>query len=104
MDQQGLFHLARVDVRAAGYDEVLRPVAERQAAVGAQEADIAGAKPSLLDGLAAGIVIVPVPAHDDIAATQYLADLSSSQAVAALVGDRQLDTGPRPADRSENGV
>ena len=46
--EQGVLHLGRVDVLAAGHDHVLDPVVQEQVAVLAQPPGVAGAEPPVL--------------------------------------------------------
>jgi hypothetical protein len=47
MAQQHFFHLARVHVGAAGHDEVLAAILERQEPIRIERAQVAGPEPSV---------------------------------------------------------
>ena len=101
MAQQHLFDLARIDVRAAADDQVLRPVHQGEEAVVVERAHVAGVEPPAAQRGGGRLGVAPVALHHRVAAHQHLAGRSSRQGSIVLVGDEDLDPGLGDADRRE---
>ncbi len=101
MQQQRLLHFARIDVRSAADDEVLRAVDERQIAAGVQPADIAGVQKAMRERARRRLGIPPVAPHHRRPAHQDFADVSGRQLPIVGIGDAKLDPELRRADRRE---
>ena len=86
MRQQRFLDFARIDIGAAGDDDVLGAVRQRQEAVFIEPADIAGAQPAVLQRLGIGLGIVPIAEHHGRSLGLDLAGLARGQRLP--VGDR----------------
>src|SRR5215211_7939388 len=74
------------NVAPAVLEDLLLAPGDREEAVVVQLAEVAGVEEALgVDGLLRGVLVLPVPAHDDAAADEHL----------AVVGDAELDAGQR---------
>ncbi len=104
MREQHFLHLARIDVRSAADDDVLRAVAQRHVAARVARAQVAGMQPSVAERFARGCRIVPVTGHYDIASAHDFAYLADRQRRTARIDDRDINAGARPSDRPENRV
>ena len=101
MGEQHLLDLARIDVGAAGDDEVLGAVLEVQIAVGVEGADVAGVQPAAAQGRGRGLVVAPIAGHHHVAAAEDFAGLARRQWPVLRVRNHHLDAGIRPAGRGE---
>ena len=81
--------LARVDVEAAGDDQLFDPPADRKRAVPADLAHVTGAEESIgCEGLVGGLWVAPVAGENLAALEEHLVELA----------ELHLDTGKRIAD------
>src|SRR5262245_14899260 len=78
--EQHLLDLARIDVGAAGDDDVLGAVLERQIAVGVEGAEVAGVQPAIAQGVGGSRRILPIAGHHHVAATENFAALAPGRA------------------------
>ena len=104
MGEQGVLHLRRVDVLAAGHDHVLDPVVQEQVAVLAEPPGVTGAEPPVLRDDRSGLRrLVPVAEHGLVRPGQDLADrarrAASSPVAESTMRSSTWEKG-RPADRS----
>src|SRR5207249_11639321 len=80
-----LLHFARVDVLAAADDHVLDPADDVDVALLVHGGEVAGVHPARrVDRLARRLLVVPVAAHDDVAAAAQLAGRAPGQDHAGL--------------------
>ncbi len=104
MREQHLLHLARIDVRAAADDEILRAIDQRQEALRVERADVAGMEPAVGERRGAGVGIHPVPAHDGRSAHQDFAGRPRRERMIVGIGDDHVDAGLRDTHRADPGV
>src|SRR5215210_3104728 len=72
-------NLARIDVGAAGNDQILGAVLEGEITVSVESADVAGMQPPAAQRLRARLRIAPIAGHDDVAAAEDFAELANRQ-------------------------
>ena len=92
-----LFHLARIDVVAAGDDDVLCPVEQVEVTLVVEEADIAGVQPTVSQGLGRGFRVVPIARHHYFAAGDDFTDFALRKLTVVAIDDPNFDIG---SDRS----
>src|SRR5260370_33128252 len=91
-----LLDIAREDLVAAGDDDVLDAVDEKEITVGIEIADIAGMQPAIDENLRRLLVLAPVAGHDLRTANADLAALAGrQQPCRPLVEADDLDGRPR---------
>src|SRR5580692_9014516 len=95
--EQDFLDLARIDVGAAGDDNVLGAVFERQIAFGIECADVAGVQPAAAQGRCRRLRIVPVARHHHVAAAQNFTGLAGRQRAIVAVGDHHFEPAEGPA-------
>src|SRR5450759_4203221 len=84
----GLLHLDRGDVLAAGDDDVLGPVAQLDVAVRVPHSEVTGVEPAAAEGARGGFGVGVVPRHDVVAAHD---DLAHGDAVTRYVAHLVVD-------------
>src|SRR5262249_47979836 len=97
MPQQDFLDLARIDVAAAGNDQVLGPVLEGEKPVGVEAADVAGMQPSSAQRIAARCLVPPITPHDHVAAADDLAGLADGELPILAIDHANPDAGARYA-------
>src|SRR5215470_1329033 len=101
MPQQDFLDLARIDVAAAGNDQVLGPVLEGEEPVGVETTVVAGMQPSTAQRIAARRLVPPITPHNHVAAADDLTGLADGEAPILTVDHADLDVGARHARRAE---
>lgn len=86
MQQQHLFHFARVNVGATRNHHILAAVVQGDKTVFIHRAQVAGPQPATSQGLLAGVQVAPIAAHHHIATHQHLAHLAAGHGFAVVVG------------------
>ena len=77
--EDGVLHLDRGDVLAAGDDHVLLAVGDGQVAAVVDRAAVAGVEPAAVQRLGRGVRVLPVAGEDGVALRQHLAGLAGLQ-------------------------
>src|SRR5271165_1734396 len=96
---QRLVNLARRDFLAAAIDDLLQPPRQGEVALRIDDALIAGAEPSVDEGLRIRLRVVLIAAGHAVAANDHLAGLAAPEQPALVVHDLDLQTGGE-ADRA----
>ncbi len=104
MLEQHLLHFAGIDVGAAADHHVLGAVAQRQIPAVVERAQVAGVQPAARQRLRGRGGVVPIPGHDNVSATDDLADLVRCGPGAVLGQDRDLDAGAGRTDGAQDRV
>ena len=100
MGEQHFLDLARIDVGAAGDDQVLGAVLEVEIALLVEDADVAGMQPAAAQRGRARLRVLPIARHDH-AAAEDLAGLARRHRLVLRIRDHHLDAGIRLAGRGQ---
>ncbi len=98
---QHLLDLARVDVAAAGDDQVPGAVEQGEIPVLVEAADVAGVEPAAPHGGRGRLGVLPVAEHDRVAPNGHLADFAGRLFLARGIDDAQRHVAEGPADRGQ---
>src|SRR6185312_13520254 len=90
-----LLDVARIDLVAAGDDDVLDAVDEEKVTVGVEVADIAGAQPATAEHRGGRLGLAPISRHDLRSAHRHFAALACRRQPRRVVERYDLDDGVR---------
>jgi hypothetical protein len=101
MLEQDFLDLTWIDIGAAGNDQILGTVLQREIPVLIEGTDIAGMQPAVFQRRRGRFRIVPVARHHHIAAAKDFPGLSGRQRPSVVTRDLHLQTGIGPPRREQ---
>src|SRR6185436_7637297 len=98
MRRDDLLHIARPDLEAAGFDEVLLAVHDEDVTILILVANVSGEEPAVPEHDRGFLRFIPIAFHDLRRAQQYLSDLASLEFVPAIIQIDDADFHIRQGD------